>query len=100
MHQHLLLLHSYRGYKQEMKEQPDDVLIDLIARYGHTMLRAKDELEKYVKSSTPFFNIPYNKSFTPFFLSISSKRTVDFGLSRGYSGENLHHKTPITQMGK
>ncbi|XP_058061808.1 diuretic hormone class 2 [Anopheles bellator] len=52
---------SYRGYKQEMKEQPDDVLIDLIARYGHTMLRAKDELE-------------------------NSKRTVDFGLSRGYSG--------------
>uniref|UniRef100_A0A182MWV1 Uncharacterized protein n=1 Tax=Anopheles culicifacies TaxID=139723 RepID=A0A182MWV1_9DIPT len=54
---------SYRGYKQEMKEQPDDVLIDLIARYGHTMLRAKDELE-------------------------NSKRTVDFGLSRGYSARS------------
>ncbi|XP_055613946.1 diuretic hormone class 2, partial [Uranotaenia lowii] len=44
-----------------MEEQPEDVLIDLITRYGQTIMRARDDLE-------------------------NSKRTVDFGLSRGYSG--------------
>uniref|UniRef100_A0A182QXF2 Diuretic hormone 31 n=1 Tax=Anopheles farauti TaxID=69004 RepID=A0A182QXF2_9DIPT len=78
---------SYRGYKQEMKEQPDDVLIDLIARYGHTMLRAKDELEKYVHIVKLGGGVLiYLHLFHSNPVSFSSKRTVDFGLSRGYSG--------------
>ncbi|XP_063701669.1 diuretic hormone class 2 isoform X2 [Culicoides brevitarsis] len=51
----------FRNYVNEFGEPNEDALLELIARYGQTILRAKDDLE-------------------------NSKRTVDFGLSRGYSG--------------
>lgn len=52
---------SFENFDNSMEDQPEDVLIDLITRYGQTIMRARDDLE-------------------------NSKRTVDFGLSRGYSG--------------
>ncbi|CAO1395361.1 unnamed protein product, partial [Diamesa tonsa] len=51
----------YPSMYNEIDDQPDDLLIDLIARYGQTIMKARDDME-------------------------NSKRTVDFGLSRGYSG--------------
>ncbi|XP_062710922.1 diuretic hormone class 2 [Aedes albopictus] len=58
---HSASLRSYEQYDNNLEDQPEDVLIDLITRYGQTIMRARDDLE-------------------------NSKRTVDFGLSRGYSG--------------
>ncbi|XP_055685996.1 diuretic hormone class 2 isoform X3 [Lutzomyia longipalpis] len=52
---------SHSGYYNEIEEQPEDVLMELIARFGQTIMRARDDLE-------------------------NSKRTVDFGLARGFSG--------------
>ncbi|XP_038107696.1 diuretic hormone class 2 [Culex quinquefasciatus] len=54
-------IRSFEHIGNSIEEQPEDVLIDLITRYGQTIMRARDDLE-------------------------NSKRTVDFGLSRGYSG--------------
>ncbi|XP_055685995.1 diuretic hormone class 2 isoform X2 [Lutzomyia longipalpis] len=51
----------HSGYYNEIEEQPEDVLMELIARFGQTIMRARDDLE-------------------------NSKRTVDFGLARGFSG--------------
>lgn len=51
----------YQPAYNEIDDQPDEFLMDLIARYGQTIMNARNELE-------------------------NSKRTVDFGLSRGYSG--------------
>ncbi|XP_055838366.1 diuretic hormone class 2 isoform X1 [Episyrphus balteatus] len=45
----------------DFNEVPDDILVDLMARFGQTILRARSDLE-------------------------NSKRTVDFGLARGFSG--------------
>lgn len=58
---HSASLRNYEQFDNNLEEQPEDVLIDLITRYGQTIMRARDDLE-------------------------NSKRTVDFGLSRGYSG--------------
>lgn len=58
---HSASLRSYEQFDNNLEDQPEDVLIDLITRYGQTIMRARDDLE-------------------------NSKRTVDFGLSRGYSG--------------
>ncbi|XP_065356800.1 diuretic hormone class 2 isoform X2 [Calliphora vicina] len=49
------------GYYNELEEVPDDILMELMARFGQTIMRARNDLE-------------------------NSKRTVDFGLARGYSG--------------
>ncbi|XP_055304746.1 uncharacterized protein LOC129569672 [Sitodiplosis mosellana] len=52
----------YSGYYSEnVDETPEDVLMELIARFGQTLMRARDEVA-------------------------NSKRTVDFGLGRGLSG--------------
>ncbi|CAG9803601.1 unnamed protein product [Chironomus riparius] len=51
----------YQPMYNDIDDQPDEFLIDLIARYGQTIMNARNDLE-------------------------NSKRTVDFGLSRGYSG--------------
>ncbi|XP_016944990.1 diuretic hormone class 2 isoform X2 [Drosophila suzukii] len=48
------------GYN-ELEEVPDDLLMELMTRFGRTIIRARNDLE-------------------------NSKRTVDFGLARGYSG--------------
>ncbi|KAL9926148.1 diuretic hormone class 2 isoform X1 [Glossina fuscipes] len=48
-------------YSNELEEVPDDILMELIARFGQTIMRARNDLE-------------------------NSKRTVDFGLTRGYPG--------------
>ncbi|KAH8410554.1 hypothetical protein KR009_001326 [Drosophila setifemur] len=48
------------GYK-EREEVPDNLLMELITRFGRTIIQARNDLE-------------------------NSKRTVDFGLARGYSG--------------
>lgn len=48
-------------YGERVNEQPEDVLMELIARFGQTIMRARDDME-------------------------NSKRTVDFGLARGFSG--------------
>ncbi|XP_055919332.1 diuretic hormone class 2 isoform X2 [Eupeodes corollae] len=45
----------------DFNEVPDDILVDLMNRFGQTILRARSDLE-------------------------NSKRTVDFGLARGFSG--------------
>ncbi|XP_058463869.1 diuretic hormone class 2 [Malaya genurostris] len=58
---HTVPIKNYESFDDNMEDQPEDVLIDLITRYGQTIMRARDDLE-------------------------NSKRTVDFGLSRGYSG--------------
>lgn len=36
----------YKTYVNEFGEPNDDALLELIARYGQTILRAKDDLEK------------------------------------------------------
>lgn len=52
----------YTGYYSENgDETPEDLLMELIARFGQTLMRARDEVA-------------------------NSKRTVDFGLGRGLSG--------------
>ncbi|XP_030380559.1 diuretic hormone class 2 isoform X2 [Scaptodrosophila lebanonensis] len=51
---------GYGGYN-ELEEVPDDLLMELMTRFGRTIIRARNDLE-------------------------NSKRTVDFGLARGYSG--------------
>ncbi|EAT40182.1 AAEL008070-PA [Aedes aegypti] len=58
---HSASIRSYEQYDDNWAKEPEDVLIDLITRYGQTIMRARNDLE-------------------------NSKRTVDFGLSRGYSG--------------
>lgn len=63
----------------EVEDQPDDLLMDLIARYGQTIMKARDELEKWVLKGI-------HNLLGTIFRNCSSKRTVDFGLSRGYSG--------------
>ncbi|EDW57641.2 diuretic hormone class 2 isoform X2 [Drosophila virilis] len=49
------------GAYNELEEVPDDLLMELMTRFGRTIIRARNDLE-------------------------NSKRTVDFGLARGYSG--------------
>ncbi|XP_034098858.1 diuretic hormone class 2 isoform X1 [Drosophila sulfurigaster albostrigata] len=51
---------GYGGYN-ELEEVPDELLMELMTRFGRTIIRARNDLE-------------------------NSKRTVDFGLARGYSG--------------
>ncbi|XP_017854599.1 diuretic hormone class 2 isoform X2 [Drosophila busckii] len=52
---------GYNGGYNELEEVPDDLLMELMTRFGRTIIRARNDLE-------------------------NSKRTVDFGLARGYSG--------------
>ncbi|KAH8241456.1 hypothetical protein KR026_004043 [Drosophila bipectinata] len=52
---------GYGGGYNELEEVPDDLLMELMTRFGRTIIRARNDLE-------------------------NSKRTVDFGLARGYSG--------------
>lgn len=37
---------SQNEYMNEIQEMPDDVLLELIARFGQTIMRARDDLEK------------------------------------------------------
>ncbi|XP_017022569.1 diuretic hormone class 2 isoform X1 [Drosophila kikkawai] len=52
---------GYGGGYNELEEVPDELLMELMTRFGRTIIRARNDLE-------------------------NSKRTVDFGLARGYSG--------------
>ena len=36
----------YPSMYNEIDDQPDDLLIDLIARYGQTIMKARDDMEK------------------------------------------------------
>lgn len=41
--------HCSNGYYSEnVDETPEDVLMELIARFGQTIMRAREDLEKYV----------------------------------------------------
>lgn len=35
-------------YPENVDETPEDVLMELIARFGQTIMRAREDLEKYV----------------------------------------------------
>lgn len=37
-------------YSENVEETPEDVLMELIARFGQTIMRAREDLEKYVQS--------------------------------------------------
>lgn len=39
-------IYYFSFYYNEVDEQPDEILMDLIARYGQTIMKARDELEK------------------------------------------------------
>lgn len=34
------------GYYNELEEVPDDILMELMARFGQTIMRARNDLEK------------------------------------------------------
>lgn len=42
----MLFYYSFEHIGNSIEEQPEDVLIDLITRYGQTIMRARDDLEK------------------------------------------------------
>ena len=37
---------SNGGYYNELEEVPDDILMELMARFGQTIMRARNDLEK------------------------------------------------------
>lgn len=39
-------IYPFSFYYNEVDEQPDEILMDLIARYGQTIMKARDDLEK------------------------------------------------------
>lgn len=45
----IFLFHAFSYYQplyNDLEDQPDDFLIDLIARYGQTIMNARNDLEK------------------------------------------------------
>ena len=40
----------YQPLYNDLEDQPDDFLIDLIARYGQTIMNARNDLEKWVEN--------------------------------------------------
>lgn len=43
---YFIILCSYYPVYNDIEDQPDDFLIDLIARYGQTIMNARNDLEK------------------------------------------------------
>lgn len=42
----IFILSYYQPLYNDLEDQPDDFLIDLIARYGQTIMNARNDLEK------------------------------------------------------
>ncbi|XP_066908449.1 diuretic hormone class 2 isoform X1 [Halyomorpha halys] len=60
---------GHRGYLGDLESEPDpEVILEILAKLGQTIMRAND-LENYYKGYLQ-----------------SSKRGLDLGLSRGFSG--------------
>ncbi|XP_073983389.1 diuretic hormone class 2 isoform X3 [Rhodnius prolixus] len=67
------------SYFGDMDNEPDsEVMLEILAKLGQTIMRAND-LEKPS-------NLPYNIELAENPDSIYSKRGLDLGLSRGFSG--------------
>ncbi|CAD7080157.1 unnamed protein product [Hermetia illucens] len=101
----------YYNYYDAMQEIPRDELMAFIARLGETVLKTQYDLGKnapnmdlnHIKDQSREYasapGLPYNNED---FLQLASnkqdhfggsKRTVDFGLARGYSGiQELKHR--------
>lgn len=99
----------YYNYYDAAQEIPRDELMAFIARLGETVLKTQYDLGKYrppadnnlsKDRSLEYSSVPYNGGDLSQFGSNDkedhfggSKRTVDFGLARGYSGiQELKHR--------